>query len=116
MEFIGGLGGVGKLLLKLSGWIIGGYASFHSALMTISALYKVKKYGRCHLPRLDNSGQFLHEFDIPLSTRIQLYFLDTPLKHLLVCFKTERNSFFQDIIAKGKINTKNDFDIKQMIL
>lgn len=116
MEFIGGLGGVGKLLLKLSGWIIGGYVSFHSALMTISALYKVKKYGRCPLPQLDNRGQFLHDFDIPLSTRIQLYFLDTPLKHLLFCFKTERNSFFQDIISKGKMNTKNDFDIKQMIL
>jgi hypothetical protein len=41
MEFIGGLGGVGKLLLRLSGWLIGGYASFHSALMTMSALYKV---------------------------------------------------------------------------
>lgn len=45
MDFIGDLGGVGKLLIKISGWIIGGYAAFHSLIKTIAALYKVKKSG-----------------------------------------------------------------------
>ena len=42
MDFIGALGGVSDLLLQILGWIIGGYAAFHSSVATISALYKVK--------------------------------------------------------------------------
>jgi hypothetical protein len=41
MNFIGDLGGVERILLKVFGWILGGYAAFHSSLMTVRALYKL---------------------------------------------------------------------------
>jgi hypothetical protein len=45
MDFIGDIGGVTGIMLQIFGWILGGYASYHSAFMTIAALYKVKKTG-----------------------------------------------------------------------
>lgn len=42
MSFIGDLGGVQGILLQICGWVIGGYASFHSIFSTVSALYFFK--------------------------------------------------------------------------
>lgn len=116
MVFISSLGGVGRLLLKLSGWIIGGYASFHSALMTISALYKVKKSGKSPFQPNENNEKNIYDFEMPLSTRLFLYILQTPLKHVLTCLITDKHKFLLEVIAQGNKKTNKDFDIKNLIL
>lgn len=42
MDFIGDLGGVPDLLLQICGWVLGGWAAFHSSFATLSHLFRVK--------------------------------------------------------------------------
>ena len=42
MDWLGALGGVPDLLMKLAGFFVGGYATFNSTFYTMSGLYKVR--------------------------------------------------------------------------
>jgi hypothetical protein len=91
MDFIGDIGGVTGIMLQICGWILGGYAAFHSAFMTMSALYKVKKNGSNPFEKSkkdsDDNGD-VHKIKLSLRTRIYLYLLTTPVKYVISCCKT----------------------------
>ena len=91
MMFLGNLGGVSELLLQLAGLLIGGYASFHSSFATIAALYLHKNEGDpiFSASKWNNpANPSVQKIKLPLSTRVFLYFLSTPLKLVLNKFKS----------------------------
>tara|TARA_B110000285_G_C14875601_1_gene491341 strand:- start:144 stop:419 length:276 start_codon:yes stop_codon:yes gene_type:complete len=65
---------------------------------------------------LDDSQKDIHDIKIPLSTRVLLYILTTPLKHVLKCLITEKLKFYQEVISQGNQKVDKDFDIKNVIL
>lgn len=42
MDWVGALGGVTRILLKMTGWFIGGYAAFNSMYASVANFYQVK--------------------------------------------------------------------------
>lgn len=75
MDFIGALGGVTDILLQICGWIIGGYAAFHSAFMTMSQLYTVKNVeSDVFKPSKKPTDPNLSKIKLNLCERIMLYF------------------------------------------
>lgn len=117
INFIGDIGGVTGLLLKISGFIIGGYTSFHSIFTTISSLYKVKHSGEnlfLQSKIVPSQNEDLHKIQkikLPLSTRIFLYLLSTPLKIILKVCKKDKHVFFEEVLQSGKEKVHSDFDI-----
>jgi hypothetical protein len=90
MDFIGTLGGVSGLLLEILGWVFGGYATFHSGFATLAALYKVKQNGpSIFLPtkKVSTENPDLVKLKIPQSTKILLFFLQSPCGCLFRPFK-----------------------------
>jgi hypothetical protein len=101
MMFIGDLGGVSELLLQICGWILGGYAAFHSAYSTMSALYFVQNNGE---PIFEKSKQNnkrtpeIQKMKLPLKTRVFLYLLTTKASFFLSPCKHPIHQKYLDII------------------
>ena len=118
MSFIGDLGGVQGILLQICGWIIGGYAAFHSVFSTISALYHFKS---SQDPNFMSSKQNnpdtpeVYKIKLALKTRVFLYLLTTPISFLFRCCKTESHDKFLEIINKGTEQKEEEFDLFNII-
>ena len=118
MSFIGDLGGVQGILLQICGWIIGGYASFHSIFSTVSALYFIKNKNE---PIFQVSKQnnpetpHIQKIKLPLKTRIFLYLLTTPFSFLFACCKKPLHEKYLEVIDKGNEQKEEEFDLFNII-
>jgi hypothetical protein len=96
MDFIGNLGGVSGLLLEILGWIIGGYAAFHSSIATLAILYKVKNNGQgsfLHSKKNDPDQPDITKIKFGLRTKIFLFFLQSPVGFLFGCCKKPEHEY-----------------------
>lgn len=42
MDLLDALGGVPGIMLQIAGWVIGGYAAFHSSIITLGQMFIIK--------------------------------------------------------------------------
>lgn len=118
MDFIGDLGGTTGILLQIFGWLLGGYASFHSMFSMITALYRVKKSGQnpfVESKKGKAEGDETHKLKLSTGTRVFLYFKTTPFKYFCMCCKSEKHALYEEVIEKGSEKIDNDFNLKLLI-
>jgi len=93
MDFIGTLGGVTDIMLQILGWILGGYAVFHSTFATVSALYRVKSPSKkvfLESKQNDPSKPDLRKIKLSLCDRLRIYFTsDFTFSPICCCLKTK---------------------------
>jgi hypothetical protein len=89
MDFVSSMGGIERVLLKICGLVYGGYASFWSIFATLGFLYKLRSETAVFKTLDDDDLQLIN---IPLSTRIAVFYHQSCLAPCLRCCKTEKHT------------------------
>mmetsp|Transcript_41931 Transcript_41931/g.64188 ORF Transcript_41931/g.64188 Transcript_41931/m.64188 type:complete len:140 (-) Transcript_41931:166-585(-) len=118
MDFIGTLGGVTDILLQILGWVLGGYAVFHSTFATVAALYKVKSKSKIFKDSKANdpSRPDLQKMKLTLAQRIRVYLTrDFTFSPLCCCLKNKLQDEYNDILDVGCERMEEEMDIYNII-
>jgi len=120
MDFIGSLGGVSDFVLMMAGLIYGGYATFHSMIITIFVLYRIRRGSdeqlfKDSIPE-EQLAPNIENVNISLCMRIKLYFFTTCCAPICFnCCKTSRHDKYLEILNQCQEKVEDDFDIARII-
>ena len=88
MDFVSSMGGIERVLLKICGLVYSGYAGFWSVFATLGFLYKLRSENTIFKTRDEDDLQLIN---IPLSTRIAVFYHQSCLAPCLRCCMTEKH-------------------------
>ena len=116
MDFIGSLGGVSDFVLKVAGWVFGGYATFHSLIITIQVLFRIRRPLNQKLFSAGNDEEQLEpdieNITFTLSTKLKLYCQKACCS--CCCYKSSHPTY-QTIISDCQERAEQEFDLYHII-
>lgn len=63
MGFIASLGGVTKILLKITGWVIGGYVAFNNTFQKVAQLFRLNPDKNLEIEMVPENDKLKEEYD-----------------------------------------------------
>mmetsp|Transcript_11753 Transcript_11753/g.19836 ORF Transcript_11753/g.19836 Transcript_11753/m.19836 type:complete len:141 (-) Transcript_11753:50-472(-) len=102
--------------MQILGWVLGGYAAFHSTFSTISAMYRIKGKNTEFLNKEESEAAAVKELKLSLCQRIMLYMAtESWFSSICCCLKNGNLKVSARIYEMGSEKLEEDFDLYEII-